>query len=140
MLVPRMIQNRSYLGDMFDNFMFPSDRLNSIGVMKCDIYEKDNVYYLEVDIPGFNKSNVNIEVNDNDYLTITAEKSNENIDEDDNKNYIHRERSYGKYQRAFYVGGIDKELIEAEFINGILKVKMPKKDEEKLSNKRVEIK
>ena len=140
MLVPRIMQNRSYLEDMFDNFMFPSDRVNTISSMKCDIYEKDNVYYLEMDIPGFDKEDINIEINDNDYVTITALKSDEKINEDDNKNYIHRERSYGKYQRAFYVGGIDKERIEAEFVNGILKVKMPKKNEEKLLNKRVEIK
>lgn len=140
MLVPRMMSNRGYLEDMFVNFMFPSEKLSSFGQMKCDIYEKDNVYYLEMDIPGFDKNNVDIEINDNDYLTITAEKNNENINDDDNKNYIHRERSYGKSIRTFYVGGIDKEKIEAEFVNGILKVKMPKKDEEKLSNKRVEIK
>lgn len=140
MLVPRIIQNRSYLGDMFDNFMFPSDKVNTISSMKCDIYEKDNVYYLEMDIPGFDKEDINIEINDNDYVTITALKSDEKISEDDRKNYIHRERSYGKNIRSFYVGGIDKEQIEAEFVNGILKVIMPKKNEEKLLNKRVEIK
>ena len=57
-LVPRIMQNRSYLEDMFDNFMFPSDRVNSISSMKCDIYEKDNVYYLEMDIPGFDKEDI----------------------------------------------------------------------------------
>ena len=139
-LVPRIMQNRSYLGDMFDNFMFPSDRVNSISSMKCDIYEKDNVYYLEMDIPGFDKGDINIEINDNDYVTITALKSDEKISEDNSKNYIHRERVSSKNIRAFYIGGIDKDKIEAEFINGILKVKMPKKNEEKLLNKRVEIK
>lgn len=140
MLIPRMMPNRSYWDDVFDDFMFPSDRVNSICSMKCDIYEKDNVYYLEMDIPGFNKEDINIEINDNDYVTITALKSDEKTREDDSKNYIHRERVSSKNIRAFYVGGIDKEHIEAEFINGILKVKMPKKNEEMLLNKRVEIK
>ena len=139
-LVPRIIQNRSYLGDMFDNFMFPSDRVNSICSMKCDIYEKDSVYYLEMDIPGFDKEDINIEINDNDYVTITALKSDEKISEDDNKNYIHRERSYCKNIRSFYVGGIDKERIEANFVNGTLKVSMPKKEEVKSSTKTIEIK
>ena len=140
MLIPRMMPNRSYLDDVFDDFMFPRIKESDFGKMRCDIYEKDNVYYLEMDIPGFDRNDVNIEIDDNDYLTITAEKNNENTEEDENKNYIRKERSYGKYQRSFYVGGIDKENIEAEFVNGILKVTMPKKEEEKLSNRKIEIK
>lgn len=140
MLIPRMMPNRSYLDDVFDDFMFPRIKESDFGKMRCDIYEKDNVYYLEMDIPGFDRNDVNIEIDDNDYLTITAEKNNENTEEDENKNYIRKERSYGKYQRSFYVGGIDKENIEAEFTNGILKVTMPKKEEEKLSNRKIEIK
>lgn len=140
MLIPRMMPNRSYLDDVFDDFMFPRIKESDFGKMRCDIYEKDNVYYLEMDIPGFDRNDVNIEIDDNDYLTITAEKNNENTEEDENKNYIRKERSYGKYQRSFYVGGIDKENIEAEFANGILKVTMPKKEEEKLSNRKIEIK
>ena len=140
MLIPRMMPNRSYLDDVFDDFMFPRVKESDLGKMRCDIYEKDNVYHLEMDIPGFDRNDVNIEIDDNDYLTITAEKNNENTEEDESKNYIRKERSYGKYQRSFYVGGIDKENIEAEFVNGILKVTMPKKEEEKSSNKRIEIK
>lgn len=140
MLIPRMMPNRSYLDDVFDDFMFPRIKESDFGKMRCDIYEKDNVYHLEMDIPGFDRNDVNIEIDDNDYLTITAEKNNENTEEDESKNYIRKERSYGKYQRSFYVGGIDKENIEAEFVNGILKVTMPKKEEEKLSNRKIEIK
>ena len=140
MLIPRMMPNRSYLDDVFDDFMFPRVKESDFGKMRCDIYEKDNVYYLEMDIPGFDRNDVNIEIDDNDYLTITAEKNNENTEEDESKNYIRKERSYGKSIRSFYVGGIDKENIEAEFVNGILKVTMPKKEEEKLSNRKIEIK
>ena len=140
MLMPRMMPNRSYLDDVFDDFMFPRVKESDFGKMRCDIYEKDNVYYLEMDIPGFDRNDVNIEIDDNDYLTITAEKNNENTEEDESKNYIRKERSYGKSIRSFYVGGIDKENIEAEFVNGILKVTMPKKEEEKLSNRKIEIK
>ena len=78
-------------------------------------------------------------VNDNDYLIITAEKTSSK-DEVDNKKYIRKERSYGKYQRSFYVGNIDKNAIDASFENGILKVSMPKKEEEKLSTHKIEIK
>ena len=139
MLIPRMMPNRSYLDDVFDDFMFPRVKESDLGKMRCDIYEKDNVYYLEMDVPGFDKSDVNIEIDDNDYLVITAEKNNESNLEDESKNYIRRERSYGKYQRSFYVGGIDKERIEANFVNGTLKVSMPKKEEVKSSSRKVEI-
>ena len=93
---------------------------------------------MEMDIPGFNKEDVKIEVDDNDYLTITAEKSNESSD--DEKEYVRKERCYGKYQRSFYVGDIDKENIDASFENGILKVTKPKKQEEKSSKKTIEVK
>lgn len=139
-LIPRMVPNKFYLDDVFDDFMFPTIKESDFGKMKCDIYEKDNVYYLEMDIPGFEKSDVNIEIDDNDYLTITAEKNIENNEKDENKNYIRKERSYGKYQRSFYIGGIDKEQIDATFTNGILKVTMPKKALEKSSKQTIEIK
>ena len=139
-LIPRLMPNRSYLDDVFDDFMFPTMKDSEFGRMKCDIYEKDGVYHLEMDIPGFDKKDVNIEVDENDYLTITAEKSSEDHEEDDNKNYIRKERSYGKYQRSFYLGDVDKEKINASFENGILKITMPKKEEEKSSKHTIEIK
>ena len=134
-LIPRFMLNDS----MLDDFMFPTIKENDFGKMKCDIYEKDGVYYLEMDIPGFDKDDINIEIDDNDYLTIIAEKSSSN-EEMENKNYIRRERVYGKYQRSFYVGSIDKSNVEANFENGILKISMPKKEKEKLLSQKIEIK
>ena len=131
--------NRTYLDDVFDDFMFPTLKDSDFGKMKCDIYEKDGIYHLEMDIPGFDKKDVNIEIDDNDYLTINAEKNSENNDEDENKNYIRKERSYGKYQRSFYLGDVDKDIIDAKFDNGILKITMPKKEEIKSSKKTIEI-
>lgn len=134
-LFPRLMPN--YLDGVFDDFFTPV-RGDEMSRMKCDIYEKDGIYTMEMDIPGFNRDDVKIEVDDNDYLTITAEKTMESNDSD--KNYVRKERSYGKYQRSFYVGDIDKENIDASFENGILKVMMPKKEEEKSSKKTIEIK
>ena len=138
-LIPRMMPNKFYLDDVFDDFMFPTKGENDFGKMKCDIYEKDGVYHLEMDVPGFHKKDVQIEIDDNDYLTITAENNVENNEEDESKNYIRKERSYGKYQRSFYIGGIDKENIQASFENGTLKISMPKKEEEKSSKQTIEI-
>ena len=134
-LIPRLMPN--YLDGVFDDFFTPV-KDSEFSKMKCDIYLKDNNYIMEMDIPGFNKEDVKIEVDDNDYLTITAEKSDESSE--DEKEYVRKERCYGKYQRSFYVGDIDKENIDASFDNGILKVTMPKKQEEKSSKKTIEVK
>lgn len=116
-LVPR----RYFLNDMFDDFMPIKD-----DAMKCDIYEKNGDYHIEMDIPGYSKEDIKVEVND-DTLTIVAEK-NEEINEED-KNYIHRERSYGRYQRTFSLKDLDSKNIDAEFNNGVLKITVPKKEE-----------
>ena len=139
-LVPRIMTDKMFLDDVFDNFMFPRVKNGDFYKMNCDIYEQDNVYYLEIDIPGFDKSDINIEIDDNDYLTITAEKSNSNTQGSNGKTYIHKERSYGRYHRTFYLGGIDKSGIDANFNNGTLTIIMPKKQETNLIKQTIEIK
>lgn len=113
-----IIPKSFYLDDIFDNF--DSTRNNN---MKCDIYEKDGDYYIEIDIPGFDKKDIKVEC-DNGYLTVTAKKDEEA--EDKSKNYIRRERSYGKYQRSFYIGDMDSNEIRAKFKHGMLKIIVPK--------------
>ena len=93
----------------FDNFL---DEFKESDKMKCDIYEKDNIYHIEADIPGFTKDDIKVEFNKGN-LTITAEKSND--EEQEEKNYLRRERYYGKYQRTFYLGEINEEDAEATF-------------------------
>ena len=121
---------RNYFGDIFEDFM-PSTREDN---MKCDIYEKDGDYHIEMDVPGFSKEDISVEAKDG-YLTISAEKKNEVNEEDEKKNYIRRERVYGKYERTFYVGDLDQDKIDAEFNNGCLKITVPKKEE--VENKKV---
>ena len=134
-LVPKFM----FDDNLFDDFMFPNIKGNQFSNMRCDIYEKDGNICLEMDIPGFNKEDINIEIDNNDYLIITAEKNSSSEDADD-KNYIRRERIYGKVQRSFYLDNVDKESIEATFENGILKINMSKKNEEKLLSQKIEIK
>ena len=126
-----LIPRNFYLDDMFDDFLS-----NKSKEMKCDIYEKDGCYHVEMDTPGFSKDDLDISV-DNGYLTITAEK--EVSDSDDSKNYIRRERSYGKMTRSFYLGDVDEEEVDATFRDGTLKISIPKLDEKK-SKKVIEIK
>ncbi len=119
-LMPR----KFYLDDIFDDFISSRKEQN----MKCDIYEKGGDYHIEMDIPGFNKDEISVETKDG-YLTIKAEKKNEVNEEDKNKNYIRRERTYGKYERSFYLGNLDEDKIDATFENGMLKLVVPKKEE-----------
>ncbi len=118
-----IIPKKYYLDDFFDDFLANSN--NEKNAMKCDIYEKGGDYHIEMDVPGFDKKDISINV-DNGYLTITAEKQNEEKDEE--KNYIRRERSYGKYERSFYLGDLETDNIKAEFNNGMLKLTVPKKE------------
>ena len=128
-----LFPKKYYLGDdFFDNFFEPT----VTNQMKCDVYEKDGNYNIEIDIPGFDKKDIRVEC-ENGYLTISAEKNEEENDE--GKNYIRRERRSGSFSRSFYVGDIDSYKIDAEFKKGTLKVIVPKETEE-TSKKQIEVK
>ncbi|HOZ89026.1 MAG TPA: Hsp20/alpha crystallin family protein [Bacilli bacterium] len=115
-----LIPKRFYLEDFFDDFV--PQHYND---MKCDIFEENNAYNLILDIPGFRKEDINVEVN-NGYVTITAER--ETNEEEKDKKFIRRERTYGKYQRSFNFGDIAEDKIDAEFKDGTLKIVLPKKE------------
>jgi HSP20 family molecular chaperone IbpA len=127
-----------YLDDIFDDDfdkMIPSNRINS---MKCDVYEKDGNYNIDMDIPGFNKNDIKIECEDG-LLTISAEKKIDNKEEDKDKRFIRRERVFGKVSRSFTFNDIDESKINAEFKDGTLKVIIPKVEKSN-SKKYIEIK
>ncbi len=138
MLVPR--RNNF---DLFDNFFTDDDffvkRENHL--MKTDIKDKKNKYEVVIDLPGYEKDNINIELN-NGYLEVSA-KVEKNEKHEDEEKFVRRERFYGECSRSFYVGNeIKEEDITAEFKNGILRIDVPKKEEKpKLpENKKIEIK
>lgn len=117
-----LVPKRFDFDDLFDDF-FPLERKTFRNEeLKCDVYEKDGKYHLEMDIPGFEKEDVNVEC-ENGYLTITATKNSEK--DDSTKKYIRKERSFSKYQRSFYVGDVNPDEIKANFKNGILNVVIP---------------
>ena len=110
-------------------------------VMNTDIKESDNGYEMEIDLPGFSKDEITVELNDG-YLTVSAAKGldqNESKSEEEakNGNYIRRERYYGSCQRSFYVGeAVTQEDIKASFKHGILKLSLPKKDKKQVDAKK----
>lgn len=135
MLIPRR-------NDLFDDFFedgFITKKEKNL--MKTDIKEKKDKYVIDIDLPGFEKENINLALNDG-YLEISAKTVEEKNEENEEK-YVYKERFYGECSRSFYVGeDITQEDINAEFKNGILSIEVFKKEEkDKLQEiKRIEIK
>jgi len=92
--------------------------------MKTDIRETEKEYLLDVELPGYNKEDVEATI-DNGYLTIATKKNSEK-EEKNEGNYIHRERYSVSASRSWYVGNVDRTMIKASFNNGILTVSVPK--------------
>ena len=118
------LMNRDF-DDLFD--ILPIRRDNR---MKCDIYEKDNKYYIEMEVPGFNKEDIDISLKEG-YLTVKAEKKMSNEEKDEEKKYLRKERNYIRTERSFNLGNIDEENIDASFENGVLKIEITKAEENK---------
>ena len=105
-------------------------------IMKTDIREHDTGYELDVDLPGFKKDEINIEL-ENGYLTISAAKGLDKDEQDKKGKYIRKERYAGAMQRSFYVGdAVTEEDVKAKFEDGILKLSIPKKDAKEVETKK----
>ena len=100
-------------------------------LMKTDIKEKKDGYELEIDLPGFKKEDVKIQLK-NGYLNIQATREEKKDEKDDKGKYVRRERYTGTCNRSFYVGSsIKHEDIHAKYENGILHVTFPKEETKK---------
>ena len=131
------------LFDEFWNDPFDMDRMlprgrdplygkHSKNLMKTDVRETEGSYELDVDLPGFKKDEVNVELN-NGYLTIEAAKSLDKDDTDKQGRYIRQERYAGSMSRSFYVGeDVQPSEIAAKFENGILQLSVPKAEQKRL--------
>ena len=126
--------------NLFDDFfsdpfgmMVPQSRDPLYGkhgknLMKTDVRETESSYELDIDLPGFKKDEIKVEL-DNGYLSISASKGLDKDEENKNGKYIRRERYAGAMNRTFYVGdNLTQQDIKAKFEDGILKISVPKKD------------
>ena len=121
-----------FFNDPFDREFFgahnPLYGKHAKNMMKTDIHEKDNGYELAIELPGFKKDEINVDVSDG-YLTIKAAKGLDKDEQDKNGKYIRRERYAGSMSRSFYVGeGVTQDDVHAKFEDGILRLSLPKKD------------
>ncbi|WP_341790437.1 Hsp20/alpha crystallin family protein [Rickettsia endosymbiont of Polydrusus tereticollis] len=134
----------SYLDNIFNEFFNDFYSLTNPGLTdtarnlapRTDISETDTEYNLEVELPGVVQQNIELKI-DNNILTIKG--SREESSEDKNKNYHMRERYYGTFQRSISLPlNINEENVEARFENGILHIKIPKKEQS--TSRKIEVK
>lgn len=119
--------------DLFDDFfnddfmMRPMTYNAAPQMMKTDVREMDNTYELDIDLPGFKKEDITVNLKDGT-LTISAARNTETNEKDDNGKLIRQERYVGTCKRSFYVGDVQPTDINAKYEDGILKLSVPKFD------------
>ena len=105
---------------------------HAANMMKTDVQEHDDHYEVDVDLPGFKKEELSLELKDG-YLVISAAKG---LDKDEKEKktgkFVRRERYAGSMSRSFYVGeDLKQEDVHAKYENGVLKLSIPKAEEKK---------
>lgn len=132
-----MTSFRNSLYRMFDDRSFPSweprkkdkDPFNGNWNPAVDVYETDQAYVVNAELPGMNKDDITIDVKDRT-LTMKGERRYDNEVKDEH--YYRRERAFGSFQRSFSLPeGVESEKITAEFKNGMLKVTIPRPEAKK---------
>ena len=128
-----LLPGKFYLDDFFDDFV-SLPKVNNLD-MKCDIYEKGGNVHIELEVPGYNKNDIKLDV-ENGVLTVEGHTNSEK--EDKEKKYFRKERISGSFRRKFTIGEVNEKDIHAEFNNGVLKVTFPK-EQKKESKKYIQI-
>ena len=132
-----------FFDDSFDRTFFggrnPLYGKREKNLMKTDVREVENHYEVDIDLPGFKKDEISVELQDG-YLTINASKGLDKDEKDKEGRYIRQERYSGTCSRTFYVGDLKKEDISAKYEDGILRLTLPKAEEKALpANNRIMI-
>jgi HSP20 family protein len=101
-----------------------------------DILDEGDHYLLEAELPGFQKEDISVDI-EGDQLVIRASREQEQ--EDNKKNFLHRERSYGTYTRRFDIAGVETDKISAKYEDGVLKLLLPKEEKKAPEGKKIQI-
>ncbi|MBW7869189.1 MAG: Hsp20/alpha crystallin family protein [Brumimicrobium sp.] len=127
----------SFLGDFTDDF-FRTHQPSKFNEAAVNILERENDYVVELAVPGINKQDINIEI-DGNKLSISGEAKAQN--EVKEENYTLREFSYGSFRRSFTLPkDIDVQSVQADYIDGVLRVIVPKPELKKKIIKKIEVK
>lgn len=124
----------NYFDDLERTFFSNFPEMNAL---RMDVVDKGDHYLLQADLPGLKREDIHLDVEGN-CLTLSAK--NEVKKEDKEENYLRRERISGSFKRQFDVSNVKVEDITATYNNGVLELKLPKKDAPKPESKRIEIK
>jgi len=109
----------------------------TVNFPKIDIWEDEEKYVVEAELPGFDKKDIDINITD-DILTIKAARKKE--EEKKDKNYYYAERSYGEFVRSVRLPyEVDKKSIKAKYNNGVLELTLPKTKEAKEKTTKIEV-
>jgi len=137
MLFPRRINlfDSDFVDEMLNSPFFTGNN-KKMTLMSTDVKETENGYVLDMDVPGFNKEDITMSL-ENGYLSIEAKKDQSNDKTDEEGKVISRERYQGRAMRSFYVGeAVSEADIKANLNNGVLQVTLPKKEEKQIENKK----
>ena len=144
MLMPSIFGENLFNDDWMD-FGFPEVDKALYGKhasheMKTDVKETDSGYEVDIDLPGFKKDEINVQL-DNGYLSISAAKGPDKDEKNKEGKYIRKERYAGAMSRSFYVGdALTQEDIKAKYESGILRLSIPKKEAKQVeATKRIAI-
>ena len=130
------VKRNSVFDDMIDD-VFGTPGFNAgNSLMKTDIREKDGMFYLDIDLPGFRKEDIKISLY-NGTLTVTAEHHKSEDEKNAEGRIIRQERYMGSCSRSWYVGEAIKDTdIKAEFTNGILTLSVPTQQKKEAEEKK----
>jgi len=125
---------RAFFSDPFAGFFNTTE----LAQFRTDVTDEGDHYLLEADLPGFEKKDINLDIQ-GDTLTIRAERHSK-VKEDDKENKVIRmERSYGAYSRSFDISGINADKIKAKYVDGVLRLTLPKLEQRLPEGRRLEI-
>jgi HSP20 family molecular chaperone IbpA len=136
MLLAKRNNNYNVWDDFFNDPFFSNPLSSEMSTfMHTDILEEDNQYALHIELPGFQKEDINAELKDG-YLTISAQRNDKKDEKDKKGNYLRRERFTGSCRRSFYVGDqVRQEDIHANFKDGVLRLTVPKETPKTIEEK-----
>ena len=100
-------------------------------LMKTDVRETEDTYEVDIDLPGFKKDEITVDLKEG-YLTIQAAKGLDKDEQDKKGKYIRQERYAGAMSRSFYVGEVEPDQVSAKYEDGILKISLPKQGKKEL--------
>ena len=114
--------NLDFIDSAFDSFFRPFFTEDNTSFMKTDVKETATTYEMEIEMPGFERDQINMKL-ENGYITVSAKKESKTDDK-----YLKRERATS-YSRSYYVGDVNKADVKAKYVNGILTVSVPKEQQ-----------